>query len=267
MPAIETARVLKGARPFSATGNINDTYRGFVLLANNSRRHGIIKDLNLAQLINELLATVLAKELSLPVPDGYLGIVPSGDLPVKKLPLKDGTGSLVFISADVQTPNLTQQLQGKDQATVLAFIDHLKSWLNLGPLYAFDAWIANTDRHMGNLLIDGPSNIWLIDHGHAFTGPNWSVTDLEPVADYRHKLQEWLTACLSPDEKNEKGKEVGQFAIKATSVSIPQALAESHTERLLSPQACAALKGFLERRVQDIPAHAKRALGIPVLVS
>ncbi len=267
MPSIETARVLKGAQPFSANGNVNDTYRGFVLLGDNTRRHGIIKDLNLAQLVNELLATVLAQGLNLPVPDGYLGMVANRDLPVDKLPLPDGSGHLVFVSADVQTPNLTQQLEGTNQAAVQALIEHLKCWLNLGKAYAFDAWIANTDRHTGNLLIDGPSNIWLIDHGHAFTGPNWSIADLDPIADYRNRLQEWLTACLTTDQKHATGRDASQFAIKATTINIPQALADSYTERLLSTQACAALKDFLERRVQDVPTHAKKALGIPVLIS
>jgi len=265
MVAIERARVLAGAVPFSA-GNVNDTYRGMVLLGGGARRHGIIKDLNLEQLVNELLATILGKELGLPLPDAFLGIVPNGILAVSKLRLADGSGHLVFVSGDVGTPNLAQQVTGKGSAAALALINLLRQWNKLGDLYAFDAWIANTDRHPGNLLIEGPSNIWMIDHGHAFTGPDWKPKDLDPVAEYRNALYGWLTNYLSPTDKSDKGKDVGVFATKIARVGIPQAMNDSLVPLLLKPEVAEAIKDFLMQRVQYVPNQAKKALGMPVLV-
>ncbi len=174
--------------------NVNPTFRGLFLLRDKSRRHGFIKDLNVQQLVNELLAAVLGRELGLPVPAPYLGFAPTGVLSAKMCPLADGSGHLVFVSEDVGTPNLAQQVQFGDAMLAAILVNVLRNWVSLGNLYAFDAWIANTDRHMCNLLIDGPSNIWLIDHGHAFTGPQWQPHDLDPVRAYSHRLSEWLTS-------------------------------------------------------------------------
>ncbi|MCZ0963232.1 HipA family kinase [Paracoccus benzoatiresistens] len=244
---------------------MNETYKGFVRFADGRRRHAIIKDLNQTQLANELLASVLGKALQLPVPDSYLGVVPTDVLPVSKVKLSDGSGHLVFVSADVATPNLTQQVTTHGDFVGLLLIEELKKWLNLGALYAFDSWIANTDRHPGNLLIDGPNNIWLIDHGHAFTGPGWEPGDLDPVAAYQNKLALWLTARLSASQKSEKVNDAGVFATRIGSVAIPDALQNSLADRLLPTDHAKALKDFLMQRVQHVPRHAKEALGVPGL--
>ena len=252
--------------PFKANANVNDTYRGMFLLPDHSRRHGIFKDLNIQQLVNELLAAVLGRELGLPVPNPYLGFVPIGALSAQKCPLADGSGHLVFVSEDVGTPNLTQQVQAGGGLMASILVDVLKNWVSLGNVYAFDAWIANTDRHPGNLLIGGPGNIWLIDHGHAFTGPEWQPHDLDPILAYRHKLSEWLTGYLSATQKGEKGRDAALFATKIAAVPVDQAAADGGVDLLLSKSAADALKDFLMKRVQYVPKHARDALGVPVLI-
>jgi hypothetical protein len=64
-------------------------------------------------------------------------------------------------------------------------------------VYGFDAWIANIDRHERNLLFSGDKEIWLIDHGHCFSGPQWNSADLEPQREYVNRLQQWLTPAMS----------------------------------------------------------------------
>lgn len=265
MPAIGQVRILHGAAPFSAN-NVNATFRGMFLLPDQSRRHGVFKDLNLQQLVNELLAAVLGRELGLPVPTPYLGFAPTGVLSAKMCPLTNGSGHLVFVSEDVGTPNLAQQVQFGGNSLGLFLVDALRNWVSLGNLYAFDAWIANTDRHMGNLLIDGPTNIWLIDHGHAFTGPQWQPHDLDPVRAYSHRLSDWLTGHLSATQKSEKGRDAAVFATKIAAVPVDQAMVDGAADRLLSPPAAAALKDFLMKRVQHVPKHARDALGVPALI-
>lgn len=262
MTAVSQVRVLHGAVPFKA-GNINDTFSGMFLLPDGSRRHGVLKDLNVQQLVNELLAAVLGQALGLPIPNAYLGFAPNGTLPAKQCPLLSGAGHLVFVSEDVGTPNLTQQVIAGGPVIEALLINALRNWLSLGQLYAFDAWIANTDRHPGNLLIDGPANIWLIDHGHAFTGPNWQPHHLNPILAYQHRLSEWLTARLSPAQKSSKGHDAAVFATKIATVPVQQALSDSGVDSLLPPPSVVALKDFLMKRVQHVPKHAKDALGVP----
>ena len=266
MTAISQVRVLRGAAPFKANGNVNDTYRGMFLLPDQTRRHGIFKDLNLQELVNELLAATLGRELGLPIPNPYLGLSPIGTMAAKMCPLADGSGHLVFVSQDVGTPNLVQQVQAGGAVLASLLVDVLKDWVSLGNVYAFDAWIANTDRHPGNLLIGGPGNIWLIDHGYAFTGPAWQPNDLDPILAYRHKLSEWLTGCLSATQKVEKGRDAAVFATKIAMVPVDQAVADGGVDKLLSQSAADALKGFLMKRVQYVPQHARAALGVPALI-
>lgn len=265
MVAISQVRILQGAVPFKV-GNVNDTFQGMFLRPDGSRRHGVIKDLNVQQLVNELLAAVLGKELGLPVPNAYLGFAPNGTLQAKHLPLANGTGHLLFVSEDVCTPNLAQQVTAGGPFIEALLINALRNWLKLGQLYAFDAWIANTDRHQGNLLIDGPTNIWLIDHGHAFTGHQWQLNDLDPLIAYRHRLSEWLTGHLSPAQKSSKSHEAAVFATKIATVPVQQALLDGALDMLLPPPSVFALKDFLMKRVQHVPRHAKDALGVPALI-
>lgn len=51
---------------------------------------------------------------------------------------------------------------------------------------AFDELVANGDRHNGNVLVDGRNNYWLIDHGHAFGGPEHDLTN--PFPRFENKL-------------------------------------------------------------------------------
>lgn len=265
MTTIQQVLVQLGAVPFKEGDNVNETYKGFVRLADGSRRHAILKDLNPTQLANELLASVLGKALGLPLPDCYLGVVPPGVLPVNKAPLADGNGHVVFVSADVGTPNLAQQATTHGNFIAHLLVEELKKWFGLGGLYAFDTWIANTDRHPGNLLIDGPNNIWLIDHGHAFTGPGWQPNDLDPALPYQNRLANWLTGRLTATQKTQKGHEAGAFASQIESLTVPDALQVSLADQILPADYRNALEIFLMQRVKHVPKHAKEALGVPVL--
>jgi hypothetical protein len=68
---VRLATVLAGAQPFNE-GNVNDTYRGQILEEEGNTRVAIIKDLDERQLVNELMASALAKAAGLPVPQPYL---------------------------------------------------------------------------------------------------------------------------------------------------------------------------------------------------
>jgi hypothetical protein len=60
MPPIQLATVLPRAEPFKE-GNVNETFRGQVLLGDRKVRGAILKDLDPRQLANELLVSALAR--------------------------------------------------------------------------------------------------------------------------------------------------------------------------------------------------------------
>jgi hypothetical protein len=54
----------------------------------------------------------------------------------------------------------------------------LEGWHGFPKLVAFDAWISNVDRHIGNLLYVGPGQLMPIDHSDVLTGPQWTIANL-----------------------------------------------------------------------------------------
>jgi len=96
----------------------------------------------------ELLCALLGQRLELPVAEPLL------------VRLEDRT--LGFGSVDLGYPSFRRYLQNDSDPRVL---QRLLSWPNLVSAASFDNWIANPDRHVGNLLFDGTTQFWLIDHG------------------------------------------------------------------------------------------------------
>lgn len=266
MANIQLARVLPGAI-FARTG-VNDTYTGLVLKSDGTQRHCYIKDLDRTQLANELLVSVLATTLGLPTPEVFLGLASSSDLPATKGPLF-GTGErLVFVSADVCAPNLAHQLSIlANSASAKAILSTILSWPELGRLYAFDAWVANIDRHQGNLLLAGTGKVWLIDHGHCITGPNWDASQLLPDGSFANRLADWATPQLSDDERAERAKEALAFAAIFANLDLLLATQHSLVAKIIPPTLVSAVKEFLVGRVKYVPRTANLALGSPLLVA
>jgi hypothetical protein len=262
--AIQLATVLPGAVPFKV-GNVNETFRGQVLLADGTEREAILKDLDNLQLANELLASALLRAVGLPTPDAYLGLVRTGELQVSRAPqLADGN-HLVFVSADVKVPNVTFQINREaSESARQAVVARIARWSKLGDLYAFDAWIANIDRHPGNLLLSAEDEIWAIDHGHSFTGPAWEPDSLAPDGEYVNRLQQWVTPSLDAVQQARCVGQVSAISILLQTINVRSARLASLIDRLRSGAHGDAIESFLQERADKVPHHATRALGMLV---
>lgn len=265
MTLIGLATVLPGALSFNE-GNVSDTWRGQVLLEDGSVRGAIFKDLEARELANELLGAVLADLSGLPTPPAYLGIVREQILPVSKGPALSDGSRLVFVSVDVKVPNVTFQARSIGAGGASGLLAAVASWVALGKLYGFDAWIANVDRHPGNLLFGGPEDVWLIDHGYSFSGPRWSTGDLVPDGDYPNRLQEWITPNLGTDQKRRRSGEAAEFATAISPERVHDAIEDSRVSALLPKPDLDAVRMFLAERRPHVPRAANRALGMPTLV-
>ena len=265
MSEIQFATVLPGAKGFKE-GNVNETFRGQILLADGTVKSAVIKDLDHKQLANELLASVLAHAADLPAPDAYLALVRGADLVVSKAPrLADGN-RLVFASVDVKVPNITFRATGASADEQRQLLQDILEWADLGHLYAFDSWIANIDRHPGNLLFGGKNEIWLIDHGHCFSGPAWQPNDLNANGEYRNKLSEWLTGSLNLEQKRKRSSEVIKFTNVISTIDVSGSSKNSRISALLPANDVLAVEGFLKDRVNNVIVQSNKALGVPVLV-
>lgn len=265
MPKVELATVLAGAESFKE-GNINDTYRGQVLRSNGAIVNAVLKDVGSKELANELIAFVLARLLSLPTPDALLTQVNPTDLVTTKGPLINDGRRLMLASVDVGVPNVQFRYRMADLSGRARLLGAITAWPSLGRLYGFDGWIANIDRHAGNLLFGAGAEAWLIDHGWAFTGPSWSKDALDPVGDYPHKLAQWLTPHLTEDGRDARARQAGVLEADLRLIDVDAAIVASRADILLASEDVEALREFLKKRVNEVTRIASAALNSPVLI-
>nr|WP_294813850.1 hypothetical protein [uncultured Sphingomonas sp.] len=264
MPAVEFATVLPGATPFKE-GNVSDTYRGQVLRADMSTANAVLKDVTAKEMANELISFVLARYLSLPIPDLLLAQSEATDLPATHGPLTREGRRLVLASVDVSIPSVIFRYNN-DVPGQSRLLGAISAWPPLGRLYGFDAWIANIDRHAGNLLFGSGAEAWLIDHGYAFTGPAWVGSGLDPTATYRHRLAEWLTGHLTVDGREMRSRQAVALEADLKLIDIDAVIVAAHADRLLPGDDVIALRSFLADRVTETARLASAALGTPVLM-
>jgi HipA-like kinase len=256
---IRLARVLPGAKPFKDR-NINDTFKGQILTDVGEVRSAIIKDVRARELANELFVASLAAFAGLPVPNAFLGLVEAAEIAVNKGPELTSGGRLVFASEDAQTPPLAQLYLGRDQLTARRVVEKLAEWSGLGDLYALDAWVANVDRHQRNLLFSGEDRVWLIDHGHCFSGPRWRAEKLDANVAYRHKLGAWLTPALTEQKRNALADKSANFPIHFADADVAEIGRAAHVIELLGQSDFEALVAFLSERERHVPRLAAAAL-------
>jgi predicted unusual protein kinase regulating ubiquinone biosynthesis (AarF/ABC1/UbiB family) len=75
-------------------------------------------------------------------------------------------------------------------------MEKLRDWPRALQAGCFDEWIANADRHHGNILIQGNGNFSLIDHSHAIP------IDHQPNTPNRRNT---FLCAASPSDKDELG--------------------------------------------------------------
>lgn len=240
---------------------MNATFRGQVLCEDDQITAAIIKDLDPRQLANELMAAAIGLTSQLPIPPPILAKVEPGVLSVKGCPLPDSSGHLVFASADMNAKNV-QQIYTGDPSGVAALRERLVNWADVGGMYGFDSWIANTDRHQGNLLFSGNSEVWLIDHGHSFTGPAWKAAELQPGTQYNNRLSQWLTPSMTTGRRQEVAGPAGTVPSRLEGTNLLQLGELNYVANLLVRGDFEALIEFLHARVEHVPRLASEALGL-----
>ena len=81
-----------------------------------------------------------------------------------------------------------------------------EKWPHFGRLAAFDAWVANVDRNLGNVLWISDKQFLVIDHGELFAGlaapvdgnDSWPAVETHTGQMFPHKLMDTLIQ-LRPD--------------------------------------------------------------------
>jgi len=203
-----------------------------------------------------LVASALGLGCGLSIPQPVLGIARNDQIQDPKLPY-DTDHCLVFCSLQIPGASVAQLLDDRARDAVFPLI---RQWPRLGEMYGFDAWTANMDRNVGNLLLSG-DGFWLIDHAYSFTGPNWQSNELDPARPYGRSHEIWLTNEL-PFEERGKLVEPARRVPSCLQMPISDLVQRSRADAIVSASDLAKLEGFLSARVSHMRDLSATILGL-----
>lgn len=149
-------------------------------------------------LVNEVIGYLLAEALGLCVPpQAAVALVPRDALPAVPFWVPRGQGAVAWCTADLAAPSLKVAYRLDPESPLAPVVKELCKADTTPALVAFDDWLANIDRNLGNLLRLAKGRYCVIDHGRALTGPHWRVADLEPAQQYPNVLRAVLKDCAA----------------------------------------------------------------------
>lgn len=260
---IELGHFLPGGELLKDEKGVSETYTGMIEVGNR-RLHAYVKFLPDRELANELLGSVLARKSGLQVPDAFLVNVRREDYPASPRFQVPGVITIPAFATGAMNHksfNRTATLQSPE-----AKKQFVSLWVEWPEVLGFDDWIANTDRHGGNFLIGGPGQVWLIDHGHSFTGPNWQIANLQPQCQINSRL--WgdvLQANVTHEAKQRAVPRVAKAAAKFHNIDADEAVEIAHIKTYLTAPENQALVAFLKQRCGSVSQRISALLGLPLL--
>lgn len=189
-------------------------------------------------LINEMIGYLLGSALELPMPNraGFLMLetkILNTEL-VNTLSEVDKYRGYTFawVSEDVGGTNLRIELENNpsSQNIIIEYLSEcLTNWDHLASMLAFDDWILNSDRNLGNLIHLPNKSFCLIDHGLSLKGGNWKESDLlHPHCDHCGTLDDIYFSIL-----HQKYKKDGLFQYENTLKSLELEKSKHHHAFLL----------------------------------
>lgn len=266
---IDLVRVVGTLEPLEESYNeksYNDVYSGFAVRKDKTMVKAIIKDLDYRQLLNEVVVYLILSELKLPTPQCYVGLTVDDEHPPRKGPELDSGMRLVFVSSTIEKKNL-RFLMRPDGTLPAKIMDALTAWEYLGDAAAIDTWVANVDRHMGNLLYGGEDEFWLIDHGHCFGGPEgWLKEPLDPSENFVCKLSAKVRSHLSSNQQKLIYDKVIKLHKKIENISLRTIISQSKGKANGDKTSCRNIEEFLIDRIKHIKSIAGGNLNILSMV-
>lgn len=140
---------------------------------------------------NEITGYILAKQVGLAVPERCAFIkLPAYIMNEFKSRKQEDCYEYGFamMESPGETPNTILSNHKFDHEFACSiFMDALRKWPLTAKLIAFDEWVANEDRNLGNFLLS-PNDIIVIDHSNLPAKLLWNCSDLIQVKAYTNML-------------------------------------------------------------------------------
>ena len=258
---IALATLLPGAQPVHGTAS--ETWKGSILTENGQTVAYVKIFSRSQQLISEAVCALLGRALGLNIPKPFLINVEKTILPESQH-WKVGQESCLGFGSEEEKHQVFSRIVKRDASEAGKL---LREWSEWKRTVWFDEWIANGDRHPGNLLYDsGKKKFWLIDHSHALTGWRWKPDDLSVSVKRPNQLIDQFIPILTLSEKRE-WKRAAQDEVQIYSgIQFDLLVERARMHEYADNEHINAVICFLRDRVHEVLTLACARLGMPRLV-
>ena len=257
MEQIELATLLPGALPRSeATAEM--VWHGDIQ-TNAGSVSAYIKLLEPHKMISEIVCSLLGRHIGLKIPQPYLVSGNTSQLGVDN----HSQDVLMFGSRDADSVQF-YDIVNRDAEYAEQL---LMKWKDYKDVAFFDEWIANIDRHAGNILYNGRSGFWLIDHSHALTGGEWHLFGLnDATGTHDNKLLDPIAEELTEHVRYQWRKYVIDLVDKKYDKTPVSSLEENgYLKNVADDIDIQQVLKFVSDRVPHVVSLVCKKLGLPEL--
>lgn len=258
-------RLAPGAMELAlADRGLHPTLRGIVHLVNGESPLAYVKLLSTRRLINEFVASQLARALSLLSPAPYLVLVDPADYGEVLGRLGHEGGPVLGFGTRALAGNpLSKRLNLDDASHSNVFFKYLKQWQAIA---AFDSWIGNEDRHRANIVLDDRLQVWAIDHEQSL-GCDTPFTSLQAHLPRKNRFLEEHRDKLALRLKHEASDIAQELMRKAGVIDLAGEVSDSGVPGCMLIPDVDALVLYVEQRLAIVDELVCESLGIPKLFS
>ena len=214
-------------------------------------------------IVAELVCAVIGRAIGLPVPEPLIVKIRRGDLPSSRLIDQEADATLAFGSASVGGDSCAQLLR-EDSEHALRLV---MTWRQLLPTTAFDEWMANPDRNLGNIVF-AAQNLWLIDHAQALGGKAAEASSLKSLQEqaFPNVLATMIESAFPPADRAEHLKWVQHWLNHNTlALNLEEAIAATGVRRWHTKRERTQLLNFVRNRLLITHTLLCNRLGHPQL--
>lgn len=214
-------------------------------------------------IVAELVCAVIGRAIGLPVPEPFIVRVGRGDLPLSRLIDQEAASTLAFASASVGGDSCAQLLR-EDSEHALRLV---MTWRHLLPTTAFDEWMANPDRNLGNIVF-AAQNLWLIDHAQALGGQGAELSSLKSLQErsFPNVLAKMIEAAFQPGDRANQLNRVQRWLNDNTlALDLEEAIFATGVRRWHTKRERDQLLAFVRNRLLITHSLLCNRLGHPQL--
>lgn len=245
---LEKLQVATATKPVRKLGTRKGTVVQAALWANNGRKSGYLKLLDLAGIAKEALCWALARNLGLPMPQAYFVFANPDDLPETK---SGNSHNLAFglEGTGIYTNRISNRRTVESQ---------LEEWHLALECGIFDEWIVNRDRIPNNLLFSGKNNFYLIDHDEALQ----AYASVESYS--QSQILRQLGENRTESERQAKLERAAYFLRRIQKLDWERInlMVDHENVPEIQPDMFSRHIEFLQQRASVLPAIVSSSLGI-----